>query len=92
MTDLTKLSAAKIEALAAKRYAARSAACRALINAGFGEERHSETRKRAAETHDPLAVRSVEASGACDEVWAEMDARKRYHGSLKPIKRNTSWS
>ena len=82
MTDLTKLSAAKIEALYAKRQAACSANRTALINAGRGMERGSEIRTKS----DPLSLEYVVLSDAVQLVIAEMEARKRYHGGLKPIK------
>ncbi|MPZ19548.1 MAG: hypothetical protein GEV06_16755 [Luteitalea sp.] len=83
MPDLTKLSAAKLQALYDKRYAAVSANCTALIEAGFGNMRGSEIR---AMDH-PLAGEHRRVNDSFYEVVAEQDARKRWHGSLKPIKR-----
>jgi hypothetical protein len=87
MTNLSKLSAAKLQALYEKRTALASKLCRDLINAGFGSEKHQDTRKRAAETGDALAVAYVMASDAQHECYDEEQARMRYHGSRKPIKR-----
>ena len=87
MTDLTKLSAAKIEALYAKRQAACSVNCTALINAGRGMERGNEITAKGVAGADTLSVEYVALSNAVQEVISEMEARKRYHGGLKPIKR-----
>lgn len=85
--DITKLSAAKIEALYEKRQKACSINCTALINAGRGMERGSEIYAKGIAGADPLSIEYVKLSDAFQEVVREMDARKRWHGSLKPIKR-----
>jgi len=88
MTDLSRLSAAKLEALHAKRQAACSANCTALINAGRGMERGNEIyAKGKAQGADALSLEYVRTTDAAQEVYSEMEARKRYHGTLKPIKR-----
>lgn len=86
MTDLSKLSAAKIEALYNKRQAACSVNCTALINAGRGMERGNEIRAKGIAGADALSVEYVALSNAVQLVVAEMESRKRWHGSLKPIK------
>jgi hypothetical protein len=83
MTDLTKLSAAKLEALYAKRSEASSVNCRKFIEAGRGMERPTQIRTQT----DALSLEYVAVNEAFFAVVAEMDARKRYHGSSKPIKR-----
>ena len=84
--DLEKLSERKLVAIYEKLQTAASANCTALINAGWGSERGSETRARA-KTGDALAVQYVEIQNNLQILIAEQDARKRWHGSLKPIKR-----
>jgi len=86
MVDVTKLSAAKIEALYAKRQEACSANCTALINAGRGMERGNEIYAKGKAGADPLSVEYVRLTDEVQEVIAEMAARKRYHGGLKPIR------
>lgn len=88
MVDVTKLSAAKIEALYAKRSEAASVNCRALINAGRGMERGNEIYAKGKAGADPLSVEYARLTDALQEVIAEMEARKRWHGRLKPIKRS----
>lgn len=88
MADLSKLSAAKIEALYAERSEACSANCRALIAAGRGMERGSEIyAKGKAIDADPLSIEYVTTTDAFREVADEIEARKRWHGSTKPIRR-----
>ena len=87
MTDLSKLSAAKIEALYVKRQAACSVNCTALINAGRGMERGNEIYAKGKAGADTLSVEYVSLTDAVHLVIMEMEARRRYHGSLKPIKR-----
>ena len=83
MTDLTKLSAAKLEALYAKRSDASSVNCNKFIEAGRGMERPAQIRTQT----DALSLEYVALNDALCAVVDEMNARKRYHGSLKPIKR-----
>jgi hypothetical protein len=89
LMEITKLSAAKLETLYAKRQAVSSQVCSALIQAGYGMERGSDTRARAETTGDALAVKYVETSDATYEVVREIEARKTYQGNLRPIKRAT---
>lgn len=87
MVDVTKLSAAKIEALYTKRQEACSINCTALINAGRGMERGQEIYAKGKAGADPLSVDYVRLTDDVQEVIAEMAARKRYQGNLRPIKR-----
>lgn len=86
--NLSKLSASKLQALTAKRGDALSALTSQLIQAGYGRERASETRSRAAETGDALALAYVRAMDEAQACYDEESARKRYQGNLNPIKRS----
>jgi hypothetical protein len=88
MADLAKLSARQIEALYVKRQAACSANCTALINAGRGMERGNEIYAKGIAGADLLSIDYVRLTDAVQLVIAEMESRKRWHGSLKPIKRS----
>ena len=85
--DITKLSANKLQALYNKRQSSCSANCTALINAGRGMERGNEIYAKGKDGADTLSIEYVKLSDEIQEVIAEMEARKRYHGGLKPIKR-----
>jgi hypothetical protein len=87
MRDLTRLSAPKLSALYDKLLTASLAVNRQLIAAGYGHERASETQARAQATGDPLACKSVRLQDEFYAVVEESNARKRYHGSLRPIRR-----
>lgn len=88
MTDLATLSSRKLEALYAKLQAKCSLNCTALINAGRGMERGNEIYAKGAAGIDQLSIEYVKHSDAVQIVIAEMEARKRYHGTLRPIKRH----
>jgi hypothetical protein len=85
--DITKLSAAKLQALYDRRQAVSSVNCTALINAGRGMERGGEIYAKGVARADPLSIEYVECTDAVQEAIAEMDARRRWHGTLRPIKR-----
>lgn len=87
MVDVTKLSARKLQELYDRRQAASSTNCTALINAGRGMERGNEIYAKGVAGSDPLSIEYVALTNALREVLDEMDARKRYGGTLKPIKR-----
>ena len=87
VTDLSKLSERKIEELYTKRQAACSRNCTALINAGRGMERGNEIYAKGKAGADPLSIEYVELTDAVQAVILEMEMRKRYHGSLRPIRR-----
>jgi hypothetical protein len=88
MVDVTKLSARKIEELYDKRQAACGVNCTALINAGRSMERGNEIYAKGLAGADALSIEYVKVTNAMMVVNAEMLARKRYHGDLKPIKRS----
>ncbi len=83
MKPIDKLSARELQALNDKRYKLVTSNNRALIDAGFGEVKGNDIR---AMDH-PLAEEYRRVNEAWQEVISEMEARKRYHGELKPIKR-----
>jgi hypothetical protein len=85
--DYTKLSEARLRATYEKAQAKTSAIVSKLINAGYGNERGSETRARARSTNDPLAASFVNEWDIFQNIVDEMESRRRWHGSLKPIKR-----
>lgn len=87
MTDLTKLSANKLNALISKRHDATMIIIIRLIEAGYGNEKGQDTRKRAAETGDPLALAYIKANDLEYNARAEMSARLRYQGNPNPIRR-----
>lgn len=87
MVDVTKLSEAALMARIAKAGAVTSRLCDALISAGYGHERASDTRLRAVATGDKLACDWVKARDAEQILWDEESARLRYQGNRKPIKR-----
>lgn len=89
MVDLAKLSANKLQALYYKRQAACSVNCTALINAGRGMERGGEIYAKGKAGADPLSIEYMRLTDAVQSVIAEMDARKRYGGDLRPIRRST---
>ncbi len=84
MVDISRLSAAKLEALYDKRSELNSAACKACIAAGLGMVRHNDL---AATGHE-AAIHYLVTFNSLHEVVSEMGDRKRWHGSLKPIKRS----
>lgn len=93
MADLSKLSAAKLEAAYDKRFAANSAVTRACIDGGLGNWRPSDRdaairgERGASEDQLRLCAQWRDAADAFFAVVAEMEERKRWHGSLKPIRR-----
>ncbi len=101
--DLTKLSGGKLEALINKRNEADYAVTREACQLGLGQVDGLAMRRFAvgAETDqdrrlllsDPsldvngFARRCIAAWDSAREARDEMDARRRYHGSTRPIKR-----
>lgn len=89
--DLAKLSEKKLVEESKRREAVYNASIDAAISAGLGEVRHSDMAEIAAGTsllHRVLVARDYLAAWEAQKaIWAEIDARKVYHGSLKPIKR-----
>jgi hypothetical protein len=85
--DYTKLSAAQLEAAINKAQGKSSAITSKMIAAGRGRERPSEIRTMS----DPLAKEYMAQADIMEALYAEKDARSIYHGSMKPIKRATTW-
>lgn len=86
MFDVTKLSARKLQEIYDKRQAVSSANCSALIAAGRGMERGSEIYAKGVAGVDPLSIEYVEITDKLREVIDEMEVRKRWGGTLKPIR------
>lgn len=94
MTDLSKLSARKLQELIAKRQADDRKSLDAAIGAGMGHMRGSDIRELAKGSSllgkVLLARRRVETGDLLNEAYIELDARMRYSGTDKPIKRAAS--
>lgn len=86
MTDLSKLSARQLHALINKRDAAHRESLREAIAAGYGMYTGAQMRQLAAEG-DALATRNVASAAAWFEAKSELDARRRWHGDDRPIRR-----
>lgn len=84
---LSKLSARQIEALYAKRQAACSVNCTALINAGRGMERSNEIYAKGIAKADALSIDYVRLTDDVRAVIDEMESRKRWGGTYAPIRR-----
>ena len=84
--DLSRIAGSKLEKLIAQIDHAdvMDAALSALIEAGRGHERMSDTRERA-KNGCPLSVRYVAIMDARSHVREEMNRRQRWHGSLAKI-------
>lgn len=89
--NLSKMSARALEQEHATRLAADSAACNACIAANMGHMRFSDIAAHAKGSSLLATVRIarayISAHAAVQETYAEMDRRKTYHGSLKPIRK-----
>lgn len=86
--DLTGLSASRLQALYDRLISEGAGLSRQLMSAGRSNERVSETLTRAKSTGDKLAVKFAHNHQQFNEVVAEMEKRKRYSGSLKPVSRS----
>ncbi len=90
-TDLTKLSAKKLHALIAERSAEDTRTCDACIRAGMGHmtgNEIAELAKGSSLMSKVLIARErTAARAAYSEALNELDARQRYQGNDKPIKR-----
>jgi hypothetical protein len=87
---LEKLSGPKLIALIGKRYEIRCVLLDDTIEAGLGRYTHSMMRELAFTSSAPLsglAKRWLIANDDWLEAVVELEARKRYHGGNKPIKR-----
>lgn len=87
--DITRVSAAKLKTLIDREEVYERELSRKLIEAGYGNERTSETRKRA-EAGDPLAREWARASDRLQMLRDEQSARRRWHGSDKPRRAHKS--
>lgn len=87
MPDLAKLSAAKLRAEIDKRESTHSALLDETIAAGYGAYTGRQIRDIIRANPWPLLVEHIAACDARDAANAELDARRRYHGSDKPIRR-----
>jgi len=86
IVDLTR---AAFERELAKREAAQSAACKAMIVAGYGNLRGSEIRERAPTEPNLIFADWVRTQDSLQEAYDEAHARKRYHGSMNRIIRKS---
>jgi len=84
--DLTRLSARKLHDVIAKRDAAHSATLAETISAGYGNLTGAQVRERA-KAGDYVCLRHVTALDAWLEATQELDARRRWHGEDKPIRK-----
>jgi hypothetical protein len=82
MRDLTKLTPGALRALYEKVNAENSRLTSALIDAGRGYEKYSETATKT----DDLSKRYVDAADRQFQIRNEMDRRQTYHGSLRRTK------
>jgi hypothetical protein len=80
--DLSKLPASKLLAKQTKASEVASALCSEFIAAGRGYEKSSETALKT----DPLALRWLANAREEAAIQVEIDRRKEWHGSLRPIK------
>lgn len=94
-TDYSKLSAKKLHEVIAKREARWSEMLDAVIKAGWGNARYSDIVEMAKGSSlldsTKLAQDYLNARHDVDVVRDELDARRRWHGSDKPIKRPVSY-
>ncbi len=92
MNDIETLSAKKLHALIAKRDAHWKATLDATIAAGMGDLRYSEIVELAKGSMLLRRVRLANDYLNARRDWKiaydELDRRKAWHGSDKPIKRN----
>ncbi len=92
-TDYSKLSAKKLHEVIAKREARWREMLDAVIEAGWGDLHYSDIVEKAKASSlldsKKLALDYLNARRDIDLVRNELDARKRWHGSDKPIKRKS---
>lgn len=95
MTDLSTLSAKKLHAVIAARDARWKAVLDATIAAGMGEMRFSDIVDLAKGskllTKVQIANDYLNARLDWRNAHDELDRRKDYHGSDKPIKRSSAY-
>ena len=78
---LDMMTGAEIAKAYAKASEATSKICTALIAAGRGMERGSETRSKS----DPLSLDYIRENDRFSAIVSEIEARKRYHGGTQRI-------
>jgi acetylglutamate kinase len=84
MRNLSTLSGPKLEALIEKLDTAHSVTLRAAIDHGYGNVRMNEMRA----IHDePVAAAHIRASDELSAARDELERRRRWHGTNRPIKR-----
>ena len=81
--DIKSLSALKLQKAIDAQYEIGKALCDEMIAAGRGYENHREI---AAKT-DELSLRYLAACALEFDLVSEKQERLKYHGSMKPIKR-----
>lgn len=90
MSNLSNLSGPKLQALIAARNARWSAALDATLRAGMGEMRHSDiaelARGSSLVNRVAIAREYIDARSDWAAAMDELDKRRDYHGSDKPIK------
>ncbi len=85
-SELATWPAARLVAYRQAWDAEEFAACDALIAAGRGHEKAFQTRE-SAKAGDPLAMRWATARDAAMGACSELQTRRLWHASDKPIKR-----
>lgn len=83
--NVENLTRAALRAAIDKADAESSALCDALIIAGRGHERPSETRAKT----DDLSMRYIAAADRCAALYGERSRRVAYHGTEHRIRRDT---
>ncbi len=91
MANLETMSARKLAEEIARRKAVWSARLDDTIAAGMGDMRHSDmveySKGSSLRSRVVTARNYIAATAALREAEAELDRRKQWHGSDKPIKR-----
>lgn len=84
--NLETMSGPKLEALARKLNDAHYVVVQEYIDAGLGHMRGSDIAV-AAKQGDERAIRYEKTYADYLRAWEELQARRRYHGGTKPIRR-----
>ena len=91
MADLTKLSGPRLNALIAHLDLIDAKSIKTLIHAGMGSFTGAQVRAKAKQPCDFPDVRlcreHVANQDELNAARAELEARRRYHGGDKPIRR-----
>lgn len=86
LINLPALSAAKLLAEIAKRDETHSSLLNETIAAGYGDTKHNDIAILASTKAFPLLVEYMVAFDELREARAELELRRRWHGSDRPIK------